>query len=622
MDTAVDRRHLLRAAGIAGLGVAALAAGSAPAGATPDDGATPGDAAAGATPAVDVAGATTPQDFGAVGDGVADDTAAIQQAIDAQASKLNKIVYFPPGTYRTTATLVVPDTEGAGATNFNRIVLTGAGTMGVRSSIIKADFDGTAILLRAPLAGIRGLAFVAPASLQNTVALHIARDPDAVSPNTDDVDPTITECTFVEFYTAVKHVGRGLVFTNNLVAVGDYGLDISWPTAGVAGSGVHLLPYGMRKWLIEGNHFHSMGTAVITTGADAHNFRGAIIANNLLDIGRRLFAGGIVNSTFSGNVVENGSNGSIIAVTSGGTNLTFTGNVLGGGEPGGGGRPTHAIEFRPEATARNVTITGNSFNWVSGSPVYFAAGASAVTVSANSFDHWNLDAEERWAAIRVNGDAAGLSVTGNAFAANTVAGAPPVRVIGAVTGSTIVGNVFENTAGVLYAEALGADSYVERRTAGANGHELTAAANGALVVRATGTPSVGEDAYGSFLAASDAATGAGPGVKGGVRVVPANDSGAAATELLCSTNSSNGVTSMRVDITGLVPSADNVRDVGSAENRIRTVFAHQLQLATASAGQLPEPTAGAVVLVDGPGGTALAVADGTTWRRLPLGGRI
>lgn len=609
MATSVNRRHLLRTAGVAGVATATLGAVG---------------ASASAAPAVDPSGATTPQEFGAVGDGVADDTDAIQQAIDAQRERANKIVYFPPGTYRTTRTLVVPDIEGAGGANFNRIVLAGAGTMGVRTSIIRPDFDGTALLLRAPLAAVKGLCFVVQASLPNSVAIHIARDPGAVQATTDDMDPTITECTFVEFYTAVKHVGRGLVFTNNLVAVGDYGLDISWPTAGVSGSGVHLLPYGMRKWLIEGNHFHSMGTAIITTGADAHNFRGAIIANNLLDIGRRLFAGGIVNSTFSGNVVENGSNGSIVAVTSGGTNLTFTGKVLGGGQPGGGGRPRHSIEFRPEATARNVTITGNSFNWVEGSPVYFAAAAAEVTISANSFDNWNLLAEERWGAIRVNGSATGLSVMGNAFGANTVAGAPPVRVIGTLAGSTVVGNIVDGASGAVYADAFGQDNYVERRSAGANQHELSAAKNGALVVRSTTAPEPGTDAYGSFVAASEQATGAGPGVKGGVRVVPANASGAAAVELLCSTNDTNGVAAMRVDINGLIPSADNVRDIGSAERKIRTVFAHNLQLTVVSAADLPEPVAGTVALVQdaSTGAGVLAVGDGTNWRRLPLGGPV
>ncbi|WP_419994711.1 glycosyl hydrolase family 28-related protein [Streptomyces boninensis] len=609
----MNRRHLLRAAGIAGITGAAVGGFGSSA-----------QAAARAEP-VDVANATTPQDFGAVADGVADDTGPIQKAIDAQRERKNKIVYFPPGTYRITKTVVVPDVESAGDGHFNRLVLAGAGTMGSRTSIIDVDFDGTAMEVQAPLAAVRGLAFVAPPSLKKTVGLRINRDPGAVPPNTDDMDATVTECTFIEFYTAVRQVGRGLVFTNNLVAVGDVGLEISWPTSGVGGDGVHVLPYGMRKWLIEGNHFHSMGTAIITSGADAHNFRGAVIANNILDIGKRLFSGSIINSTFAGNVVENGTGGAIVSVTTGGTNLTFTGNILGGGDPGGGARPPHAIEFRPEAKAQHVTITGNGFNWIEGSPVYFGGPASEVTVSANTFENWNLLKEERWSALRINGDVAGVAVMGNAFGDNPVETSPPVRVIGKLTGSTIVGNTFENTAGVLYAETVGDGNYIERRGPGANKHELTASKNAALVVRATttGTPDVGSDAYGSFVAASDQAAGAGPGVKGGVRVVPANESGAAAVELLCATNSTNGVAALRVDINGLVPTADNARDVGSAEKRVRTVYAHSLQLATVAAADLPEPKAGAVAMVhDAADNPVLAISDGKGWRHLPLGARI
>jgi hypothetical protein len=58
-------------------------------------------------------------DFGAIGDGVTDDTAAITAAITA-ASLVNGGLYFPEGTYLITSSLVVPNTVtsifGAGAT--------------------------------------------------------------------------------------------------------------------------------------------------------------------------------------------------------------------------------------------------------------------------------------------------------------------------------------------------------------------------------------------------------------------------------------------------------------------------------------------------------------------------
>jgi len=53
------------------------------------------------------------KDFGAVGDGVTDDTTAIQAAINAQAATTKAgSVYFPDGNYLVTVTLVVPIGNG------------------------------------------------------------------------------------------------------------------------------------------------------------------------------------------------------------------------------------------------------------------------------------------------------------------------------------------------------------------------------------------------------------------------------------------------------------------------------------------------------------------------------
>lgn len=68
------------------------------------------------------------KDFGAVGDGVADDTVAIQAALNSGAI----YVYCPKGTYKTTATLFIP----------NRVSLEGAG----KGSVIQAtSISGAAI---------------------------------------------------------------------------------------------------------------------------------------------------------------------------------------------------------------------------------------------------------------------------------------------------------------------------------------------------------------------------------------------------------------------------------------------------------------------------------------------
>lgn len=71
------------------------------------------------------------KDFGAVGDGVADDTTAIQTAINSFGGSGGS-VYFPNGTYKITGSLIIPD----------YIQIFGAGR---RISVIKKHFVGSMV---------------------------------------------------------------------------------------------------------------------------------------------------------------------------------------------------------------------------------------------------------------------------------------------------------------------------------------------------------------------------------------------------------------------------------------------------------------------------------------------
>ncbi len=70
------------------------------------------------------------RDFGAVGDGVADDTSAIQAAVDWTSATTRGTIYFPRGTYKVTAPIRLPLVFS--------IVLIGDG----EGSIITGDVDG------------------------------------------------------------------------------------------------------------------------------------------------------------------------------------------------------------------------------------------------------------------------------------------------------------------------------------------------------------------------------------------------------------------------------------------------------------------------------------------------
>jgi polygalacturonase len=87
-----DRRTLIRAGGVVAAGAAGIAGAAS-------------SAAAAVSPVPGHLGLSV-LDFGAVGDGSNDDTAAMQAALDA--SPPGGIVYLPRGSYRTSSPLIVP----------------------------------------------------------------------------------------------------------------------------------------------------------------------------------------------------------------------------------------------------------------------------------------------------------------------------------------------------------------------------------------------------------------------------------------------------------------------------------------------------------------------------------
>jgi hypothetical protein len=79
--------------------------------------------------------------YGAIGNDTADDTTAIQSAIDA-ARLVGGIVWFPAGTYKITATLKLYTGTTPTITAYSNITLAGAGSSGAGGSIIKQYTTG------------------------------------------------------------------------------------------------------------------------------------------------------------------------------------------------------------------------------------------------------------------------------------------------------------------------------------------------------------------------------------------------------------------------------------------------------------------------------------------------
>ena len=82
------------------------------------------------------------RDYGAAGDGIANDTAEIQAAIDAAASAGGGVVFFPAGTY-----LVTPMSSPALAVTSNNITLQGSGN---QNTILKKTTNGVLLAMSGP----------------------------------------------------------------------------------------------------------------------------------------------------------------------------------------------------------------------------------------------------------------------------------------------------------------------------------------------------------------------------------------------------------------------------------------------------------------------------------------
>jgi len=158
------------------------------------------------------------KDFGAVGDGVTDDTAAIQAAIDAakvgvQPWSGNKTVYMPAGVYLVSASLALPD----------YMTLTGAGTF---STVLRGSMANKSF--------IRSQYGETPTIGQRPTGLHL-RDfsiqPSSIAANSIGVNFRNTQYAIISD-VFIANVDTGIVtdqitqycnFLNTVVQVANYG---------------------------------------------------------------------------------------------------------------------------------------------------------------------------------------------------------------------------------------------------------------------------------------------------------------------------------------------------------------------------------------------------------------
>lgn len=307
--------------------------------------------------------------LGARGDGVSDDSAAIQAAINAAVGK--GTVFFPPGTFRVTRNLYVYGTVD--------LVSNGSATIRLDADLAKADGVEYWINCGVPSKGgkpttwtgrMRGLTFQVSANGNTQRILNIHRG----------YDWCVTQCTFDVTPGGARSVAGGICGMNNAAWCTPDTRQINrimhckFLGAQAAATGSEAISMGnaSQVW-IEGNYTYGFGDDAIAV----HLCTDVVITNNrCYSADGRIYADGLVHGQIHDNFIQRIQDvatntwiagGGLIwieisaAVSPAPTDIAITNNWLQHGL--GTGRNTYGIRLRG---VRNTTVTDNSIRDDSG----------------------------------------------------------------------------------------------------------------------------------------------------------------------------------------------------------------------------------------------------------------
>jgi hypothetical protein len=269
-------------------------------------------------------------DFGAVGDGLTDDRAAIQSALEAVQSS-GGVVYLPPGTYRHVGRLNVDGDD---------VTLLGVGM--ASKLILAANSDSNSLRVNTtedPSGATRLKRF----AMRDIYIDHQGRSQASAAAGTEgclfiyQVDHVDIENVYL---TNVRDVGFQL-FSNEYVKL--RGCTVDDITFGLAGNGFNL-----GGTTTSGAADHSMIGCVVTNGVDRNFWVGGVNASRLTVMGCMSRGGnvgidcevnapGATDITIIGNTVEGASDQGIgITNSSGrggqfGHRIVIANNVVNGG---------------------------------------------------------------------------------------------------------------------------------------------------------------------------------------------------------------------------------------------------------------------------------------------------
>lgn len=224
--------------------------------------------------------------YGAKGDGVTDDTAAIQSAITANANSQCIVIFFPStgnNSYKVTSTINIPST-------MSNVKLLGGGIVHslISSSATKLFSLQTNGVCFDQLYIYSTVGIGSGGTYTGTVMFSDDRYLNSTPDYTDNLDITVRECYLSNVENVLNGWGHGIIFDDNcFYNIRCYIGNLGFPTSATFvsnGTNNDNIDTGFRGFIFRRNRIHFSPCVIINNvGTNAGNLTGVLISNNQLE---------------------------------------------------------------------------------------------------------------------------------------------------------------------------------------------------------------------------------------------------------------------------------------------------------------------------------------------------